>query len=65
MHPTDKDYFNRAQRAEQEAQEWRTVADQLADALEEQVGECLDERCEMCARHETTLSLYQKTKGTE
>jgi hypothetical protein len=28
---------------------------ELIEALREQVGECFDDRCEMCARHEAIL----------
>ena len=30
---------------------------QLAAALQEQVDECFDDRCEMCARHEALIRL--------
>lgn len=37
------------------------AAPDLLEALEEQVDECFDDRCEMCARHQRVIA---KAKGT-
>lgn len=29
---------------------------ELVSALQEQIGECFDDRCEMCLRHETVIA---------
>lgn len=33
--------------------------DALREALREQIGECFDDRCEMCMRHEAILARYE------
>lgn len=33
--------------------------DELREALREQIGECFDDRCEMCMRHEAILARYE------
>ena len=37
--------------------------DALREALAEQVGECFDERCEMCLRHEALLASTSEGEG--
>lgn len=33
--------------------------DEAREALREQIGECFDDRCEMCMRHEAILARYE------